>query len=215
MIWLPINFNKNIKTSLRTFFLLRCKLVLFNKLFFDINNIYYTQRSSSLLCIIISDNLEYVVLCAAHRGRLNLLTGLLNFPPEILFRKLRGFSEFPATTKCTGDVISHLISSTELNIEQKSLYVTMVRNPSHLEIVNPISMGKTRGTMQLIEEAAYGNKNEQWSDKIINIQVSYMHSTIKKRYSKKMEKIGNLYIVLFRSYKFLLWASWFFNFEET
>ncbi|CAL1677444.1 unnamed protein product [Lasius platythorax] len=118
------------------------------------------------------DNLEYVVLCAAHRGRLNVLTGLLNFPPEKLFRKLRGFSEFPDATKCTGDVISHLISSTELNIGQKSLHVTMLRNPSHLEIVNPVSMGKTRGIMQTIQEAAYG-RTEQWSDKVINIQVSH------------------------------------------
>jgi len=117
------------------------------------------------------DNLEHVILCAAHRGRLNLLTGLLNFPPEKLFRKLRGFSEFLDTTKCTGDVVSHLINSTEFNIEQRSLHVTMLRNPSHLEIVNPVSMGKTRGIMQAIQEAAYGNKTGQWSDKVINIQV--------------------------------------------
>ncbi|XP_072745659.1 probable 2-oxoadipate dehydrogenase complex component E1 homolog isoform X2 [Anoplolepis gracilipes] len=122
------------------------------------------------LCVY--DNLEHIVLCAAHRGRLNLLTGLLNFPPEKLFRKLRGFSEFPDTTKCTGDVISHLISSTELNIEQKSVHVTMPRNPSHLEIVNPVAMGKTRGIMQAIQEAAYDeNKTGQWSDKVLNIQI--------------------------------------------
>ncbi|XP_050448038.1 2-oxoadipate dehydrogenase complex component E1 isoform X2 [Cataglyphis hispanica] len=113
------------------------------------------------------DNLEHVVLCAAHRGRLNVLTGLLNFPLEKLFRKIRGFSEFPDTTKCTGDVISHLINSTKLNIEDKNLYVTMLRNPSHLEIVNPVSMGKTRGIMQAIQEAAYDeNKIEKWSDKV-------------------------------------------------
>ncbi|XP_012220785.1 2-oxoadipate dehydrogenase complex component E1 isoform X2 [Linepithema humile] len=118
------------------------------------------------------DNLEHIILCAAHRGRLNLLTGLLNFPPNKLFHKLRGLSEFPNADKCTGDVISHLTSSTDLNIGQKCLHVTVLRNPSHLEIVNPVSMGKTRGVMQAIQEAAYGeNKNAQWSDKVINIQV--------------------------------------------
>lgn len=118
------------------------------------------------------DNLEHVIICSAHRGRLNLLTGLLNFPPEKLFNKLRGFSEFPDATKCTGDVISHLISSTNLSIDEKSLHVTMLRNPSHLEIVNPVSMGKTRGIMQAIKEAAYGdNEHSQWSDKVINIQI--------------------------------------------
>ncbi|KAL6266999.1 hypothetical protein P5V15_000079 [Pogonomyrmex californicus] len=119
------------------------------------------------------DNLEHVIVCGAHRGRLNLLTGLLNFPPEKLFRKLRGLSEFSdATDKCTGDVISHLVSSTDLNIGKTNLHVTMLRNPSHLEIVNPVSMGKTRGVMQEIKEAAYGdNKDAQWSDKVINVQI--------------------------------------------
>ncbi|XP_018349892.1 PREDICTED: probable 2-oxoglutarate dehydrogenase E1 component DHKTD1, mitochondrial isoform X2 [Trachymyrmex septentrionalis] len=118
------------------------------------------------------DNLEHIIICAAHRGRLNLLTGLLNFPPEKLFRKLRGLSEFPDATRCTGDVISHLVSSTDLNIDKKNLHVTMLRNPSHLEIVNPVSMGKTRGVMQTIKEAAYSdNEDAIWSDKVINIQI--------------------------------------------
>ncbi|EFN80022.1 probable 2-oxoglutarate dehydrogenase E1 component DHKTD1 homolog, mitochondrial [Harpegnathos saltator] len=119
-----------------------------------------------------SDSLEHIILCAAHRGRLNLLTGLLKFPPEKLFHKLRGLSEFPNATRCTGDVISHLISSTDLNVGGKSIHFTMLRNPSHLEIVNPVSMGKTRAIMQTIGEGAYGqDDNVQWSDKVINIQV--------------------------------------------
>ncbi|XP_032684667.1 probable 2-oxoglutarate dehydrogenase E1 component DHKTD1 homolog, mitochondrial [Odontomachus brunneus] len=119
-----------------------------------------------------SDDLEHIILCSPHRGRLNLLTGLLKFPPEKLFRKIRGFSEFPDAAKCTGDVISHLISSTDLDVDGKNIHFTMLRNPSHLEIVNPVSMGKTRGVMQTIGEGAYGqDENARWSDKTINIQV--------------------------------------------
>lgn len=131
------------------------------------------HRAKNFTCnVIILDNLERVIICAAHRGRLNLLTGMLNLPPEKLFRKLQGLSEFSDATKSTGDVISHLVSSTDLNIDEKSLHVTMLRNPSHLEIVNPVSMGKTRGDMQVIKEAAYSdNEDTQWSDKVINIQV--------------------------------------------
>jgi len=103
----------------------------------------------------------------------------LNFPPEKLFRKLRGLSEFSDTVKCTGDVISHLVSSTDLNMEDKNIHVTMLRNPSHLEIVNPVSMGKTRGVMQAFKESAYGEKKDKrWSDKVINIQVSYKYKLI-------------------------------------
>ncbi|XP_053979325.1 probable 2-oxoglutarate dehydrogenase E1 component DHKTD1 homolog, mitochondrial [Hylaeus volcanicus] len=118
------------------------------------------------------DNLEYIVLCMPHRGRLNFLTGMLNFPAEKLFRKLRGYSEFPNGVKATGDVISHLVSSTDLVIDGKNVHVTMLRNPSHLEAVNPISMGKTRGIMQAVKDGGYNeDENARWSDKVLNIQV--------------------------------------------
>ncbi|XP_015428889.1 PREDICTED: probable 2-oxoglutarate dehydrogenase E1 component DHKTD1, mitochondrial [Dufourea novaeangliae] len=119
-----------------------------------------------------NDGLKYIVLGMPHRGRLNLLTGMLNLPPEKLFWKLRGFSEFPDGVKATGDVISHLVSSTDLDIDGRNLHVTMLRNPSHLEAVNPVSMGKTRGMMQAFKDGAYSeNVDRRWSDKVLNIQV--------------------------------------------
>ncbi|CAK9802746.1 Probable 2-oxoglutarate dehydrogenase E1 component DHKTD1 homolog, mitochondrial [Anthophora quadrimaculata] len=122
------------------------------------------------LCV--NDDLKYIVLCMPHRGRLNFLTGMLNFPPEKLFRKLRGYSEFPDDVTATGDVVSHFVSSTDLDIDKKSLHVTMLRNPSHLEAVNPVSMGKTRGMMQVVKDGAYNDDADaQWSDKVLNIQV--------------------------------------------
>ncbi|XP_076179560.1 putative 2-oxoadipate dehydrogenase complex component E1 homolog isoform X2 [Ptiloglossa arizonensis] len=118
------------------------------------------------------DDLKYIVLCMPHRGRLNLLTGMLNLPPEKLFWKLRGFSEFADDVNTTGDVISHMVSSTDLNIDGKNIHVTMLRNPSHLEAVNPISMGKTRGMMQAIKDGAYNeDEDTRWSDKVLNIQI--------------------------------------------
>lgn len=119
-----------------------------------------------------NDDLKYIVIGMAHRGRLNFLTGVLNFPPEKLFRQLRGYSEFPDDVKATGDVISHFVSSTNLNIDRKNLHVTVLRNPSHLEAVNPVSMGKTRGMMQAFKDGAYSEDvNAQWSDKVLNIQI--------------------------------------------
>lgn len=47
-----------------------------------------------------------VVMGMPHRGRLNLLTGLLQFPPELMFRKMRGLSEFPEHSPSIGDVLS-------------------------------------------------------------------------------------------------------------
>ena len=57
---------------------------------------------------------EQVVMCMPHRGRNNLLTCMLNYPPGLMFRKLRGKYEFPEEFRGTGDVLSHLTSSTDL-----------------------------------------------------------------------------------------------------
>lgn len=43
-----------------------------------------------------------------HRGRLNLLTGMLEFPPAALFHKIKGGAEVPEDLGVSGDVISHL-----------------------------------------------------------------------------------------------------------
>ncbi|KAJ1983699.1 hypothetical protein H4R34_001127 [Dimargaris verticillata] len=86
-----------------------------------------------------------IVLCMAHRGRLNLLTDLLQLSPTVLFHKLRGNSEFPPDVPATGDVLSHLTSAADLDYGAKHpVHVSMLPNPSHLEAVNPVAMGKAR-----------------------------------------------------------------------
>ena len=55
-----------------------------------------------------TDGLEDIVLGMPHRGRLNLLTGMLKFPPVAMFRKMKGLPEFPHDQKGAGDVLSHL-----------------------------------------------------------------------------------------------------------
>ncbi|KAJ8925254.1 hypothetical protein NQ315_009082 [Exocentrus adspersus] len=116
------------------------------------------------------DTIEEIVLAMPHRGRLNLLTGMLNFPPSQMFSKLKGQPDFPSKYRCTGDVLSHCISSTDLEFGNKSIHVSLLYNPSHLEAVNPVSMGKTRGKQLISKDGDYG-KGLRWGDKIINIQV--------------------------------------------
>lgn len=48
----------------------------------------------------------------AHRGRLNLMVGLLGFPPTAIFHKLTGASELPNESGGSADVLSHLCKST-------------------------------------------------------------------------------------------------------
>jgi probable 2-oxoglutarate dehydrogenase E1 component DHKTD1 len=91
---------------------------------------------------------EHVLIGMPHRGRLNLLTDLLKYPPRALFHKIKGNSEFPDWLGATGDVISHLcqydcaIDETyvksfvaiinALNTEHGELTVQLLQNPSHL-----------------------------------------------------------------------------------
>ncbi|KAJ1674801.1 hypothetical protein EV182_002533, partial [Spiromyces aspiralis] len=81
------------------------------------------------------------VLCMAHRGRLNLLADLLQYPLPALFSKLQGNSELPPGVPGSGDVLSHLANSPFLQYGEgeaaRSIHVSMLENPSHLEAVNP------------------------------------------------------------------------------
>uniref|UniRef100_A0AAX7VBI9 2-oxoadipate dehydrogenase complex component E1 n=1 Tax=Astatotilapia calliptera TaxID=8154 RepID=A0AAX7VBI9_ASTCA len=114
-----------------------------------------------------------IVIGMPHRGRLNLLTGLLKFPPELMFRKMRGLSEFPDTSPAIGDVLSHLTSSVELDFRAKHpLHVTMLPNPSHLEAINPVAQGKTRARQQLRKEGDYSPEDDaQPGDQVICLQI--------------------------------------------
>ena len=85
-----------------------------------------------------------------HRGRLNILPFLLDYPFSNLFHKMSGKSDIPNNIQAIDDVISHVSTSNKKlfyskgNInDYKEVVVTMVHNPSHLEAVCPVSMGKS------------------------------------------------------------------------
>lgn len=121
---------------------------------------------------LLAGGLENLILCTPHRGRLNFLTGMMGFPPEKIFQKLQGLPEFPTDVKATGDVVSHFVSSITFNVEGSNLNVSMLYNPSHLEAVNPVSMGKTRAIMQALGDGHYSSeRNSRWSSKVLNVQV--------------------------------------------
>ncbi|XP_019627441.1 PREDICTED: probable 2-oxoglutarate dehydrogenase E1 component DHKTD1, mitochondrial [Branchiostoma belcheri] len=119
------------------------------------------------------DGIQDVVLGMPHRGRLNLLAGMLNFPPELLFRKMRGLPEFPDGVQGSGDVLSHLTASTDLQYDDKSVHVTMIPNPSHLEACNPVAAGKTRAAQLHLREWDYSQEegDSQQGDKVLCLQI--------------------------------------------
>ncbi|KAJ1653041.1 hypothetical protein IWQ61_006754 [Dispira simplex] len=115
-----------------------------------------------------------IVLCMAHRGRLNLLTGLLQLSPEVLFHKVKGNSEFPPDVPATGDVLSHLTSAPTLDYGTGlPLHVSLLPNPSHLEAVNPVAMGKARAKqMQLFDRLGdAANTSCELGDRVMCVQL--------------------------------------------
>jgi probable 2-oxoglutarate dehydrogenase E1 component DHKTD1 len=88
-----------------------------------------------------------VVIGMPHRGRLALLVGLLEYPAHKLFHKVSGYSDFPAGVDGVDDVTSHLAQSVDKHYGDRKVHVSLLHNPSHLEIINPVTTGKVRAKM--------------------------------------------------------------------
>jgi 2-oxoglutarate dehydrogenase E1 component len=95
-----------------------------------------------------------VVLGMAHRGRLNVLTHTLGKPYHALFSEFMGVSSIPEGVPGSGDVKYHLGLNTERTlINGKKLTLSLTPNPSHLESVNPVVMGRVRAKQDALPEA--------------------------------------------------------------
>ncbi|KAI8818015.1 thiamine diphosphate-binding protein [Fimicolochytrium jonesii] len=112
-----------------------------------------------------------VVLCMPHRGRLNLLTDLFEFNPTALFYKVKGNAEFPDDIPGSGDVLSHLATTVDLDYGQpKGIHVSMLHNPSHLEAANPVALGKARAKQMYMYES--GQEQECYiGDRVMCVQM--------------------------------------------
>jgi probable 2-oxoglutarate dehydrogenase E1 component DHKTD1 len=116
------------------------------------------------------DSVSDGIVCMPHRGRLNLLTGILNYPTDSLFHKIRGGSEFPEDVEASGDVLSHLAISTDLTYGNQKFHVNMLHNPSHLEAANPVALGKARARQMYFYEGEH-DPACSLGDKVICVQV--------------------------------------------
>ena len=92
----------------------------------------------------------------SHRGRLNVLANVLQKSYKRIFNEFAGdiqtFGEEGA-----GDVKYHLGASSDREFDGNSIHVGLTDNPSHLEAVNPVVLGQTRGK-QFFHEDKERNK---------------------------------------------------------
>jgi len=92
-----------------------------------------------------SAGIREVVIGMAHRGRLNVLSNILGKTYEQIFTEFEG-NVNPDMTMGDGDVKYHLGYSSQIKSDSgKSIYVKLTPNPSHLEAVDPLVLGYTRG----------------------------------------------------------------------
>ncbi|MDE1900818.1 MAG: 2-oxoglutarate dehydrogenase E1 component [Alphaproteobacteria bacterium] len=92
--------------------------------------------------------LREVVFGMAHRGRLNTLTNILGKPFTAMFSEFQGVSAYPDSVQGSGDVKYHLGTSIDRDFGGTTVHLTMNANPSHLEWVNPVVMGRVRAKQQ-------------------------------------------------------------------
>jgi len=85
-----------------------------------------------------------VVIGMNHRGRLNVLTNVMRKPYRAVFSEFAGGSANPEDVGGAGDVKYHLGTSTDREIDGRNVHLSLASNPSHLEAVDPVVLGKAR-----------------------------------------------------------------------
>ena len=85
-----------------------------------------------------------IVVGMAHRGRLNVLTQVMAKPHRALFHEFKGGSFAPDDWEGSGDVKYHLGASSDRVFDGNNVHLSLTPNPSHLEIVNPVVLGRVR-----------------------------------------------------------------------
>jgi 2-oxoglutarate dehydrogenase E1 component len=87
---------------------------------------------------------ELIVIGMAHRGRLNVLSNVMGKPYRAIFSEFAGGSANPEDVGGSGDVKYHLGTSSDREFDGVKVHLSLVPNPSHLEAVNPVVLGKVR-----------------------------------------------------------------------
>ncbi|MEP2987498.1 MAG: 2-oxoglutarate dehydrogenase E1 component [Parasphingorhabdus sp.] len=87
---------------------------------------------------------EEIVYGMAHRGRLNILANVMAKPYRIIFHEFHGGSATPDEVGGSGDVKYHLGTSSDREFDGHNVHMSLMPNPSHLEAVDPVVLGKVR-----------------------------------------------------------------------
>src|SRR5690348_2321240 len=85
----------------------------------------------------------------AHRGRLNVLSNVMGKPAQAIFHEFAGGATNPADVGGSGDVKYHLGTSSDREFDGNKVHLSLLPNPSHLEAVDPVVLGKARAVQTI------------------------------------------------------------------
>ena len=97
---------------------------------------------------------QEIVFGMAHRGRLNVLAQVMGKPHRAIFHEFKGGSYKPADVEGSGDVKYHLGASSDRIFDGNNVHLSLTANPSHLEIVDPVVLGKVRAKQDQLNDTA-------------------------------------------------------------
>ncbi|UZD90158.1 2-oxoglutarate dehydrogenase E1 component [Cognatishimia activa] len=93
-----------------------------------------------------------IVVGMPHRGRLNVLANVMAKPYRAIFNEFQGGSFKPEEVDGSGDVKYHLGASSDREFDGNNVHLSLTANPSHLEAVNPVVLGKVRAKQDQLSD---------------------------------------------------------------
>ncbi|NVE94123.1 2-oxoglutarate dehydrogenase E1 component [Altererythrobacter lutimaris] len=99
-----------------------------------------------------STGVREIIYGMAHRGRLNVLANVMAKPYKVIFHEFSGGTANPEDVGGSGDVKYHLGTSTDRAFDDIEVHMSLVPNPSHLEAVNPVVLGKARAQQAIRDD---------------------------------------------------------------
>jgi 2-oxoglutarate dehydrogenase E1 component len=96
-----------------------------------------------------------VVIGMPHRGRLSVLANVMNKPYRAIFHEFQGGSYKPDDVDGSGDVKYHLGASSDRTFDDNTVHLSLTANPSHLEAVNPVVLGKVRAKQDQLSDQVH------------------------------------------------------------
>jgi len=93
-----------------------------------------------------------IIIGMPHRGRLSVLANVLQKPYRAIFNEFQGGSFKPEDVDGSGDVKYHLGASSDREFDGNAVHLSLTANPSHLEAVNPVVLGKARAKQDQLND---------------------------------------------------------------